>query len=47
MTKLLLKHSHYVTIQLGEINPLVTQQEFERILQILEEVVNHNFVKQN
>lgn len=47
MIKLMLKHSRYMTIQLGEINPLVTKQEFERILQILEEVINHNFVKQN
>lgn len=31
----------------GEINPLVTQQESGRILQILEEVTNQNFVKQN
>lgn len=36
-----------MTMQLGEINLLVIQQEFERILQILEEVINHNFVKQN
>lgn len=47
MMKLTLKCSRYMTIQVGEINPLVTQQESERILQILEEVINHNFVKHN
>lgn len=33
--------------KLGEIKPLVTQQESERTLQILEEVTNQNFAKQN
>lgn len=38
MTQLMLECSHYVTIHLREVILLVTQQEFQRILQILEEV---------
>ena len=46
MIKLMPERSQDGTIQAGEINPLVIQQELERILQVLEEAINRNFVKQ-